>query len=157
MVVAYDKKRAIGANGVLPWGLSLPADLAHFKKMTLETSVIMGRKTYESIGKALPNRENIVVSHRPLDAVDVIAVKSLKDAYNVAHGNIMIIGGQSIFEQALPDTDIIYATEVDEAFPEGDVFFPELDSAWQEMAREHHARDDKNAHDFDFVTYRRAR
>lgn len=155
MVVAYDKKRGIGADNDLPWHRNLPDDLLRFKRLTMGYSIVMGRKTYESIGRALPGRENIVVTHRPLDAVDVIAVKSMQDAYAAAHGNVMIIGGQSIFEQALPDTEIIYATEVDETFTEANVFFPEIDHSWQEMAREHHERDEKNLYDFDFVTYRR--
>ena len=155
MVVAYDRQRGIGANNDLLWQRDLPADLAHFKQLTMGNSIVMGRKTFESIGRALPGRENIVVSHHSIDAVDVIAVKSLQDAYAAAHGNIMIIGGQSIFEQALPDTDLIYATEVDAAFQQATVFFPELDEHWSEAAREHHGKDERNAFNYDFVTYRR--
>jgi dihydrofolate reductase len=156
MVVAYDRQRGIGAENDLLWQRQLPADLTHFKELTMGNTIVMGRNTYESIGRALPGRENIVVTHRPLDAVDVIAVKSLQDAYKAAHGNIMVIGGGSIYEQALPDTDLIYATEVDAVFSSATVFFPELDTGWTEMAREHHSQDERNAYNYDFVTYRRA-
>ena len=155
MVVAYDRMRGIGADNDLLWQRQLPADLAHFKELTMGNSIVMGRNTYESIGRALPGRENIVVTHRPIDAVDVIAVKSLQDAYKAAHGNIMIIGGASIYEQALPDTDIVYATEVDAVFPQATAFFPGLDDNWSEATREHHAQDERNAFNYDFVTYRR--
>lgn len=155
MVVAYDRQRGIGADNDLLWQRQLPADLAHFKGLTMGSSIVMGRNTFESIGRALPGRENIVVTHRPIDVVDVIAVKSLQDAYNVSHGNIMIIGGGSIYEQALPDADLIYATEVDAVFSNATVFFPELDAEWTEMAREHHGQDERNAYNYDFVTYRR--
>lgn len=158
MVVAYDRQRGIGADNDLLWQRDLPADLAHFKKLTMGASAVMGRKTYESIveslGHPLKDRENIVISRNSIDSVDIVAVKSLKDAYAAAHGNIMIIGGASIYEQALPDTDIIYATEVDAVFPKATVFFPELDSSWTEAAREHHSADDRNAYNYDFVTYR---
>ena len=103
IVVAYDRARGIGANNDLLWGRDLPADLRHFKDLTAGGSLIMGRKTFESIGRALPGRENIVVTHRPLDTVDVIAVDSLASAYRLAHGNQFIIGGASIYEQALCD------------------------------------------------------
>lgn len=160
MVVAYDRRNGIGAENDLLWKRDLRADLAHFKKLTMDTSVIMGRKTYESIlsslGHPLEGRENIVVSRHDIDAVDVVAVKSLSEAYAAAHGNIMIIGGGSIYDQALPDTDLVYATEVDAVFPQATVFFPKLDDEhWTEVAREHHVQDDRNAYDYDFVTYRR--
>lgn len=155
MVVAYDRQRGIGADNDLLWRRELPADLAHFKQLTMGSSIVMGRKTFESIGRALPGRENIVVSRNDIDAVDVVAVKSLQDAYKAAHGNIMIIGGGSIYEQALPDTDVIYATEVDAIFPTASVFFPALGLSWEEAAREHHSQDERNAYGYDFVTYRR--
>ena len=155
MVVAYDKQRGIGAENDLLWQRDLPADLVHFRQLTMGNSIVMGRNTFASIGRALPGRENIVVTHRAMDAVDVIAVSSLHEAYMAAHGNIMIIGGASIYEQALPDTDIVYATEVDATFPGATAFFPSLDDAWKEVAREHHDCDEKNLYDYDFVTYRR--
>jgi dihydrofolate reductase len=153
IVVAYDRARGIGANNDLLWGRDLPADLRHFKDITAGGSLIMGRKTFESIGRALPGRENIVVTHRPLDAVDVIAVDSLASAYRLAHGNQFIIGGASIYEQALSDVDVVYATEVDQVFPEAEVFFPLLGEDWQERSRESFEADDRNKYPYDFVTY----
>ena len=153
IVVAYDKARGIGAHNDLLWQRDLPADLRHFKQLTMGGSLIMGRNTFNSIGRALPGRENIVVTHRALDAVDVIAVDSLAAAYAAAHGNQFVIGGASIYEQALPDIDVIYATEVHETFPAADVFFPALDDNWQERSRESHTADETNKYAYDFVTF----
>lgn len=155
IVVAYDSHRGIGASNDLLWQRDLPADLAHFKKLTMGGSLIMGRNTFESIGLALPGRENIVVTHRPLDVVDVIAVNSLAAAYEKAHGNQFIIGGGQIYSQSLPDVDVVYATEVHETFPRAEVFFPELSGEWREVAREAHLADDRNKYAYDFVTYKR--
>ena len=103
IVVAYDKNRGIGARGNLPWGRALPADLKHFCALTIGKSIIMGRTTFESIGRALPQRENIVVTHRALDAADVIAVDSLARAYEIAqHQPCIIIGGASIYVGSTP-------------------------------------------------------
>lgn len=153
IVVAYDQCRGIGAANDLLWQRDLPADLRHFKQLTMGGSIIMGRNTYESIGKALPGRENIVVTHRSIDAVDVIAVDSLATAYAAAHGNQFVIGGGQIYTQSLPDVDVVYATEVQEAFAQADIFFPELGESWREMARESHAADERNKYNYDFVTY----
>lgn len=155
IVVAYDSQRGIGANGDLLWRRDLPADLAHFKQLTMGGSLIMGRNTLESIGRALPGRENIVVSHRPVDGVDVIAVTSLAEAYAAAHCNIFVIGGGQIYAQTIDDVDLIYATEVHATFPEATVFFPALGDEWREVAREHHAMDERNKYDYDFVTYKK--
>lgn len=156
IVVAYDQKRGIGARNDLLWQRDLPADLRHFKELTMGGSLIMGRNTYESIGRALPGRENIVVTHRPLDAVDVIAVDSLAAAYAAAHGNQFIIGGGQIYEQSLPDADVVYATEVAETFTTAEVFFPALGEGWREASRESHPSDERNKYAYDFVTYVRS-
>ena len=156
IVVAYDQKRGIGAANDLLWQRDLPADLRHFKELTMGGSLIMGRNTYDSIGRALPGRENIVVTHRPLDAVDVIAVDSLAAAYAAAHGNQFIIGGGQIYEQSLPDADVVYATEVAETFTTAEVYFPALGEGWREAARESHPSDERNKYAYDFVTYVRS-
>lgn len=153
IVVAYDQARGIGAHNDLLWQRDLPADLRHFKELTMGGSLIMGRNTFESIGRALPGRENIVVTHRPLDVENVIAVNSLVAAYAGAHGNQFVIGGASIYEQALPDVDVVYATEVQETFPEAEVFFPALGDEWHERAREEFPADECNKYAYDFVTY----
>lgn len=157
MVVAYDKNRGIGADNDLLWQRDLPADLRHFRKMTIGKSIIMGRKTFESIGsKPLPDRQNIVLSSRPTGVDKVITAGSLAAAYAMAQYPVVVIGGESVFREALPDVDVIYATEVDADFPQASIFFPEIDkNEWQEVAREHNKADDKNKYDFDFVEYRK--
>jgi dihydrofolate reductase len=154
-VVAYDKNRAIGRDNKLPWGHDLPADLAHFKELTVGQSVIMGRKTYESIGRPLPNRQNIILSHNLEPAEGIVVVSDLEIAYRLAKNNIFIIGGSSIFVQAMDDLEVIYATEIQFGFDGVDSFFPELGHDWHEVAREHHLADSDNKYDFDFVVYQR--
>lgn len=157
IVVAYDQTHGIGADNDLLWQRDLPADLAHFKEITTGATVIMGRKTYESIGRPLPNRQNIVVSRVGMPAVDGIeTVGSLAEAYAAAEHDIFVIGGGSIYAQALADMDIVYATEVLAEFPQATVFFPVLGDDWREAERLHNDSDEKNAYGFDFVTYKRA-
>lgn len=158
MVVAYDRQRGIGADNDLLWQRDLPADLAHFKKLTTGKSIIMGRKTFESIGsRPLPNRQNIVLAHTPTGVEKVLTAASLDAAYAIAQYEPVIIGGESVFREALSDVDTIYVTEVDAEFPQATVFFPEIDmNEWRETAREHHEADEKNKYDFDFVTYQRS-
>lgn len=155
--MAYDRNRGIGADNDLLWMRDLPADLKHFKMLTTGKSVIMGRKTFESIGeKPLPNRQNIVLSRTATGVEKVLTAGSLEAAYAIAQFPIFVIGGESVFREALPETDTIYATEVDADFPQATVFFPEIDtSVWQETARERHEADEKNKYAFDFVVYRR--
>jgi len=155
IIVGYDRRRAIGAGGDLPWGRNIPSDLKHVKSLTLGKTIIMGRKTFESIGRALPGRENIVVSHHPVLAEGVIDAESLDEAYALATHEIFVFGGASIYEQSLPDVDKIYATEVDEEFSGTTVFFPLIGSDWRETSREHHKANEYDAYDFDFVTYER--
>ena len=155
IVVAYDRERGIGAANDLLWQRDIPADLKYFKDLTMGGSIIMGRNTYESIGRALPGRENIVVTHRPLDNPSVIAVGSLAAAYAAAHGNQFIIGGAQIYQQALPDVDTVYATEVQVSFPTAEVFFPPLGDDWHERSRQSHPADSNNKYPYDFVTYAR--
>ena len=157
IVVAYGKNGEIGANGDLPWGRKLPADLANFKRLTTGGSIVMGRKTFESIGsKPLPNRENIVVSSRPTGVASVLTAVDLDSAYALARYPVFIIGGARVYQSSLDDTDIIYATEVQAEFPGADTFFslPSIDD-WTEVSRQHHVTDDKNQYPFDFVEYHR--
>lgn len=159
IVVAYDKNRAIGQGGDLPWGRSLPADLAQFKWLTKGSDVIMGRKTFESIGsRPLPERENIVISSRPTGVKGVLTAMNLPSALALSRYPVFIIGGAQVYGDALkmPEIDTIYATEIDASFSDTDTFFPELDmTAWQEVSRVHHPADTENKYDFDFVIYRR--
>ena len=156
IVVAYDRNRGIGARGDLPWGRALPADLKHFRALTIGKSIIMGRATFESIGQALPQRENIVVTHRTLDAAGITAVDSLARAYRTAQHQPCVIGGASIYEQALADCNVIYATEVDHSFTGIDRYFPSLDDSWHERERQSFPADEANQYAYSFVTYMRA-
>ena len=159
IIVAYDTNFAIGKHGDLPWGHALPGDLAHFRKLTRGGSVIMGRRTFESIGKKpLPERENIVISSRPTGAQKVLTAMDLESALALARYPAFIIGGAQVYAAALqhPDIDTIYATEVGASFPDADTFFPKIDTAvWREVDRQHHPKDEKNRYNFDVVTYTR--
>lgn len=156
IIVAYDNNRGIGAAGDLLWVRELPADLARFKELTTGHPIIMGRKTFESIGRPLPNRRNIVISHSDIDAEGIESTHSLEEAYHlVGDEDVYVIGGGQIYAQALPDVDRILATEVNETFA-AEIFFPSLDSdIWHEVSRERHTSDEYNKYNYDFVTYAR--
>lgn len=157
IIVAYDKKMGIGADNDLLWQRDLPADLKHFKDLTTGHTIIMGRKTFESIGRPLPNRQNIVVSRtlEPVEGVEI--VKSLFDAYNKAtDDHVFVIGGAQLYKEAMKSVDEILATEVDATFDNATVFFPYIsDNAWIETEFEHHEADEANKYAFDFVRYHR--
>ena len=156
IIVAFDKHMGIGADNDLLWLRDLPADLQHFKDLTSGHAIIMGRKTYESIGRPLPNRQNIVVSQTmdPVQGMGVVG--TLDEAYAVATSDAYVIGGAQIYNEALASVDQILATEVDETFDNATVFFPAIDlNNWIETAREHHEADEANKYSFDFVTYTR--
>lgn len=157
IVVAMDKNNGIGAANDLLWLRDLPADLAHFKKLTTGGSIIMGRNTFESIGRPLPERENIVVSSKPTGVKGVLTAASIESAYELARYPIFVIGGGQVFAETINDMDVLYVTEVQAEFPQATVFFPEIGSTiWQEVSREHHNADEKNKYPFDFVKYERA-
>jgi len=155
LVVAMDKNNAIGFNGDLPWGRSLKDDLAHFKRVTLGKSIIMGRKTFESIGaKPLPDRENIVISSSPTGISGVLTAGSLDSAYALARYPVAIIGGGQVYTQTLDHADELYVTQVDAAFAKADTFFPSIvDETWREATREHFEVSDRNHYAFDIVHY----
>jgi len=155
IVVAYDRNRGIGASGDLLWQRDLPADLRHFKELTTGHAIIMGRKTYESIGRPLPNRRNIVVSRsmEPVEGVEV--AHDLESAFTLAGDNAFVIGGGQIYAESLPFVDMVCATEVDAEFPQATVFFPELPERFNEVSREHHEGDEANKYAWDFVEHKR--
>lgn len=157
IIVAMDIKRGIGADTDLLWQRDLPADLAHFKKLTTGKSIVMGRRTFESIGsRPLPDRQNIVVSRTPTGVPGVLTAVSLGAAYAVAQYPVFIIGGGQLYSAALDDVDTLYVTEVQAEFPQATVYFPEIDPAiWHEVSREHHEADERNKYAFDFVVYRK--
>lgn len=157
IVVAMGLNNEIGANNQLLW--HLPKDLKHFKDLTTEHPIIMGRKTYESIGKALPNRTNIVIS-RKKDWFEegILIVGSLKEALKFAKKmdeEIFIIGGGNIYEQTIELADKLEVTHV-KAELEADVFFPKIDQKiWTKSEEVAHEKDEKNQYDFTFQTYER--
>lgn len=155
LVVAKARNGTIGRGNTLPW--RLPEDLAHFKRTTMGAPVIMGRKTWDSIGRPLPGRRNIVVSRNPdlrIEGAEVAT--SLEDAQRLCVGvdQIFLIGGAQLYAEAMPSADRLVVTEID-ADVEGDAFFPPIDRAqWLETAREtHHSA--ANGFDYAFVTYDR--
>lgn len=157
LIAAADEKNVIGHAGALPWGLSLKSDLKHFKETTAGHTVIMGRKTFESIGRALPNRTNIVVSkQKNLNAHGCSVVDSLKNALDIARGQgereAFIIGGQSLFEEGVKTADKIYLTRVHGEFT-GDTRFPVLGPEWRKTFEEKHTKDENNSYDYTFLTF----
>jgi len=159
LVVAVAENDVIGRDNRLPW--HLPADLRHFKSLTLGGHVLMGRKTYESIGKALPGRTNLVLSRSAGFAPgDCTVVATLDEARRVcgAQAVLMVIGGADIFRLCLPLAGRIHLTLVHARIEGGDTFFAGWRGAqWRESSRERHAADDKNAYACSFVTLERAR
>jgi len=151
------ENRAIGLKGKIPW--YLPADFKRFKEVTLGHPVVMGNKTFESIGKPLPGRTNIVLAKDPDYAAEgCMVVHSLDDAFAVAgkeDKEVFVIGGESVYALAMPVADVIYLTKVQGTF-EGDVFFPVVDeSEWKLVSSEPHMKDEKNAYDYEFCVYER--
>jgi dihydrofolate reductase len=156
IIVAMARHDVIGRAGTLPW--HLPDDLRRFKQITLGHAIVMGRKTYESIGRPLPGRRNIVVTATPsYQAPGCLCVSSLPAAI-MAAGNdpeIMVIGGHALYDAALPIATRLYMTEID-AEIQGDVYFPPFERAeWCETAREFHPRDTTHAYAFSFVVLER--
>ena len=153
-VVAYSSNRAIGLNNQLPW--RLPSDLAHFKRSTMGQPIIMGRNTWESLGRPLPGRANLVISRNAdYKAPGAQVFTSVDDALEACGDapSICVIGGAQIFKQAMPLADEIIATEVHADVP-GDVFFPPLPAEeWEEMQRDR--QPEENGYNFDFVLYKR--
>ena len=146
--------RVIGVNNTLPWHLS--EDLKHFKSLTTGHTIIMGRKTYESIGRPLPNRRNIVISRNSNTSYEgVEVVHSLEDAFSISTNDkeVFVIGGSNIYEQALSFVDQLYITEIKKSFL-GDAFFPEINKQiWIEYSRDDHITND--GLEFSFVKYQK--
>lgn len=159
LIVAMGENRVIGGNGHIPW--HLPADFAHFKRVTMGHPIVMGRKTFESIGKALPGRTNIVVTRDVEWHHDgVIVAGSPDDALVLAAAaegsdEVFVIGGAEIYRLFLPRAEKVYLTKVQGSFG-GDVFFPELDPVeWALADMEEHAKDEKNPFNFTYLVYER--
>lgn len=156
IVVAISENNAIGKDNQLLW--HLPADLKHFKNITTGHTIIMGRKTYDSIGKPLPNRRNIIITRqKDLNLEGVEVVNSLEEALSLSKDEeeVFIIGGAEIYKQSVAVSHRIYLTRVHQEF-EADAFFPELDNeSWKEVEKVDHLPDEKNKFAYTFSTLER--
>lgn len=157
IAVAIAENYAIGKDNKLLW--HMPEDTKFFKRTTSGHAVIMGRKTFDSVGKPLPNRQNIVVTHKTeLEIPGAVVVNSLESAYKAVEqpdAQIFVIGGAEIYKKALPDVQRIYLTTIHHTF-DGDTFFPKLDmDDWQEVSSETHKADEKNKYDYTFAVLER--
>ncbi len=155
MIAAMAKNRIIGMDNQMPW--HLPADFAWFKRQTLGKPVVMGRKTFESIGRPLPGRQNIVISRDPAFTSDGITVVKSPEAAIEAAGSVdelMVIGGGSIYQTFLPLAQCLYLTFVD-AELDGDTAFPDWGDGWEQTFSEHFTSDEKNRFDMEFTIFDR--
>ncbi len=156
LIVAFDENRLIGNNNALPW--HLPADLKHFKQITMGHFMIMGRKTFDSIGKPLPGRTSIVITRKKDFKIDgCIVVNTLNEAIDNCKDQqvVFIIGGAQIFECTLPKATDLFITQIHHSF-EGDTYFPEIpESDWDEISREKNEADEKNEWPYSFIHYRK--
>ena len=155
LVAALDRNRAIGKGNAMPW--HLPDDLRRFKALTQGHAVLMGRKTAQSLGRALPERRNLVLTRSgavPFPGMEAVA--SLDAARALADGELMVIGGGEIYALTLPLASRLHLTHVDAAIAGADAFFPAFDPApWRVVARESHAADGTHPFAFEFVDYER--
>ena len=158
IIVAKAKNNIIGKDNKIIW--HLPEDLKHFKNITTGHTIIMGRKTFESLGRVLPNRKHIIFSNNPsfnVNDENVKVVHSLLEIQDLIEGKeeAFVIGGAMMYNFLMPYVKKMYVTEIDKEF-EGDTFFPKIDdNIWKETSREKGIKDDKNNLDYYFVTYER--
>jgi dihydrofolate reductase len=160
MIAGIGKKNELGVKNTLLW--NLPADMKHFREMTSGHPVIMGQKTYESIGRPLPNRRNIILTHdlayHPEDTEVVHSIDELLELCKKENSDeeFFVIGGGMIYAQLIDMMDMLYITHVDASFPEADAFFPEIKkSLFQEVSREEHEADEKNIYPYAFTEYKK--
>lgn len=167
LIAAIGKNNELGRGNQLLW--KLPADMQHFRDTTRGHAVIMGRKTFESIGRPLPDRENIVVTRQKgYYAPGITVVHSLDEALRFAaleqgkhfeekqeETEIFVIGGGELYKEAISRAQKLYITRVDDAVPDADTFFPEIGPEWKEVTREAYTKDAENLHDFVFLTYKK--
>ncbi len=155
LIAALDKNNLIGAYNEMPW--HLPADFKHFKQVTMGKPVIMGRKTFQSIGRPLPGRQNIVISRNGFAADGITSAQSIEEALELSADaeEVMIIGGGSFYRQMIDKADRMYLTHV-EAECEGDTWFPSFDlNDWHIISQQKHLADERNNFSFDIVVYER--
>ncbi len=155
IVVATSENHVIGKDNKLLW--HMPGDLKHFKDITTGHTVIMGRKTFDSVGKPLPNRRNVIITRQSITIEGCEVVNSIEAALSLCKDEleVFIVGGAEIYKQAMSITDRIYLTIIHKIF-EGDSFFPEINKQeWKEVFREDHQPDHKNPLPYSFITYER--
>lgn len=156
IIVAMDRNRVIGKGDTLPWHIS--SDLQHFKKITMGKPIVMGRKTHESIGRPLPGRENIILTHdKTYQAKGCTVLNSMDEIFEHCKDSeeVMITGGAEIYKLSLERVSHLYLTEVHTEI-EGDTYFPEFDrNEWKEVSREAYEADEKNEFDYSFVLLER--
>lgn len=155
LIVAIASNGVIGKDNRLPW--RLPGDLAYFKRITMGHTIVMGRKTYESIGKPLPGRQNVIVTrNRHFKSEGCIVINSLEEALKLAENDeVFIIGGAEIYSQAISIVERLYITHVNKEF-EGDTYFPQIDSGkWKIISREEGETNEKNPYEYSFLIYER--
>ena len=151
IIVATSKNRVIGDSNKLIW--NLPSDLRRFKEITTGHPIVMGRKTYESIGRPLPNRRNVIITKDTNYVVDNCeVVNSIEEALLLTNNDCFIIGGGEIYKQTLPLASQVFLTLIDEEF-QGDTYFPELDNSWFLSKEEKIQSDEKNPHNYSFIVY----
>lgn len=159
LMVAAGRDNAIGRDGGMPW--HLPGDLAHFKQVTMGKPIVMGRRTHEAIGRALPGRRNLVVTrNRNYAAPGCEVVHSLDEALarTADAAEVVVIGGEQLYREALPRATRIYLTRIEAEFPGADTFFPALDrNDWREVAREARPADERNAYACRYLVLERKR
>lgn len=154
IIVAISDNNCIGNNNELPW--RLPEDLRYFKNTTMNSPVVMGRKTFESIGRPLPGRDNYVLTRdKTFSSENVTVLSSLDECKDISGDEVFIIGGAHIYEQMINVVDRLYITHIHETF-EGDSFFPEInESIWEKTSSVKGIKNDKNPYDYEFVVYDR--
>ncbi len=155
LIVAASENNVIGKDGELPW--RLPDDLKHFKSVTMGKPVVMGRKTWESIGKPLPGRQNVVITRQrdyEAEGCDVVAYPAAALQATRTADEVMIIGGSHVYGQFLRRANRVYLTRV-HATVDGDAYFPVLDDDWRLVSTEEHAADDRNEYAFTFQRWER--
>jgi dihydrofolate reductase len=151
IIVATSKNKVIGDSNNLIW--HLPADLRRFKEITTGNTIVMGRKTFESIGRPLPNRRNIIITRNTEYEVEGCEiVNSLEEALMICNNNCFIIGGGEIYKQSMEIANQIYLTLVHENF-EGDTTFPKIGSEWKMVSSQDFEPDEKNRHSYSFIEY----
>ncbi len=152
LIACMGKNRVIGKGNQMPW--HLPADLKYLKKTTLGHTVVMGRKTFESIGKPLPGRKNVILTRdEHFEATGCEVLHSIDEILS-RNEELYILGGANIYEQFMPFADRLYITRIEQEF-EGDAFFPEIDESWAEVSKDKGIQDEKNPYEYYFIVYKK--